>query len=124
MGKTTDERFRPELMRGSLELMVLSVLAETDHYGYSLQKRLREASGAMVDLKAGTLYPLLHRLEGDGLVRTRWEATTGRGRKWYTLTAKGRKRLGHQAREWFDYVACLRQLLEPFCDPPSVATES
>jgi PadR family transcriptional regulator/HAAS domain-containing protein len=62
-------KFERDLLRGSLDLMVLSVLAGGRKYGYLVQKEVREASGGRVDLAAGTLYPLLHRLEDDGLVR-------------------------------------------------------
>jgi PadR family transcriptional regulator PadR len=104
-------KFQRDLVRGSLDLMVLSVLAGGKKYGYLLQKEVRESSGARVDLPAGTLYPLLHRLEDDGLVRSSWDDSTGRERKWYELTAAGRKRLAAQAQEWTDYAACIRQLL-------------
>jgi DNA-binding PadR family transcriptional regulator len=80
-------------------------------YGYSIQKRLADASNQAVRLQAGTLYPLLHRLEADKLIRSRWEKSTGRSRKWYELTAAGNRRLRQQAFEWHTYVACLKQLL-------------
>ena len=105
------DKFQRDLLRGSLDLMVLSVLAGGKRYGYLIQKQVREASSARVDLPAGTLYPLLHRLEDDGLVRSSWDDKTGRQRKWYELTAAGRKRLSAQAQEWADYAACIRQLL-------------
>lgn len=104
-------KFERELLRGSLDLMVLSVLAGGKKYGYLIQKHVRDASGGRVDLKAGTLYPLLHRLEDDGLVRAVWDASTGRDRKWYELTSAGWKRLSSQAQEWADYAACIRDLL-------------
>src|SRR3954452_7284074 len=97
------ERFQRDLVRGSLDLMVLSVLAGGKKYGYLVQKEVREASGARVDLPAGTLYPLLHKLEGEGLIRSSWGDSTGGQRKWYDLTAAGRKRLSVQAQEWADY---------------------
>ena len=100
-----------ELLRGSLDLMVLSALSEGPQYGYSIQKRLADASNHAVQLQAGTLYPLLHRLESDKLIRSRWERSTGRPRKWYDLTAAGNRRLHQQAYEWHSYVACLKQLL-------------
>jgi PadR family transcriptional regulator PadR len=105
------DKFERDLVRGSLDLMVLSVLAGGKKYGYLIQKEVREASGTRIDLPAGTLYPLLHRLEDEGLVRASWDAQTGRERKWYELTAAGRKRLAVQAQEWIDHAACVRQLL-------------
>lgn len=105
------DRFGRDLVRGSLDLVVLSVLAGGKKYGYLIQKEVREASSARVDLAAGTLYPLLHKLEDDGLVKSSWDSGSGRERKWYELTAAGKRRLTAQAQEWADYAACIRQLL-------------
>lgn len=107
------ERFGPDLLRGSLDLMVLSALVPGPTYGYELQQRLRAASDELVQVQAGTLYPMLHRLETDKLIRSRWDDTTGRKRKWYELTAAGRRRLVSQTREWDRYVACIQGLLAP-----------
>ena len=109
--------FNRDLMRGSLELMILSVLAEGAMYGYVIQKRLREASGNMVRVEAGTLYPILHRLEDQGAITSKWEDSGGRDRKWYHLTAKGRQLLQRQAAEWTDYADCIRSLLKPALRP-------
>jgi PadR family transcriptional regulator PadR len=107
------QSFGRDLLRGSLDLMVLSVLADEPQYGYVIQKRICEASGDQVKLQAGTLYPLLHRLESDKLIRSKWDRSSGRGRKWYSLTAAGQRRLSQHVSEWFRYVECLGQLLEP-----------
>ena len=107
------DRFNSELMRGSLDLMVLSVLAEGSKYGYLIGQSLRQASRDMVSLPAGTLYPLLHRLEDDKLVRSKWDESTGRRRKWYELTAAGRRRLHLQARQWHAYAECIQRVLAP-----------
>jgi len=104
--------FGRDLMRGSLDLMILSLLTEGPLYGYLIQKQLREASGNMVRVQAGTLYPILHRLEVAGAIHARWDHTTGRDRKWYELTASGRELLNRQADEWHRYVDCIRRLLE------------
>ncbi len=112
-----EDRFSRDLMRGSLELMVLSVLAEGTQYGYMIQKRIRQASDNQARLQAGTLYPLLHRLESQKVIRSRWDNAGagggGRDRKWYELTAVGRRRLHAQANQWHAYVECVRQLLLP-----------
>ena len=107
------EKFRSELMRGSLDLMVLSILTGGSKYGYSLQQELAEATDGLVDPKAGTLYPLLHRLEGEKLIRSKWDDSTGRRRKWYELTAKGKRRVQQQAAQWVQYADCLRKMLRP-----------
>jgi DNA-binding PadR family transcriptional regulator len=106
-----NDKFERDLLRGSLDLMILSVLAGGKKYGYLLQKQVRDASGGRVDLPAGTLYPLLHRLEEDKLIKSSWDDATGRKRKWYELTAAGQKRLKTQAQAWFDYAQCVRELL-------------
>lgn len=112
------EQFSPELMRGSLVLMVLSALSEEPKYGYRIGQCLRDASRDMVSVPAGTLYPLLHRLEADKLIRSRWDDSTGRRRKWYELTKAGQRRLMQQARQWHEYAECLRRMLAPVLDPP------
>ena len=107
----------PELVRGSLDLMILSALADGSKYGYLIQQRLKVASQEMVDLKAGTIYPILHRLESSKLVRSRWDESTGRRRKWYELTAAGKKQLKRRVTEWHEYVACLQRILGPLTEP-------
>lgn len=106
-----DQKYQRDLLRGSLDLLVLSVLADEPMYGYLIQKRLRQVSAERVRLAAGTLYPLLHRLEADGAVSSRHEKVGQRDRKWYELTSAGRKRLSRQADQWRGYVECMRQLL-------------
>lgn len=103
--------FNRELMRGSLDLMILSVLADGPAYGYLIQKRIHEASADEVRLQVGTLYRLLNRLEQGGLVEGRWDRSEIRNRKWYELTAAGRQRLEEQSSEWDRYVSCIRKLM-------------
>jgi PadR family transcriptional regulator, regulatory protein PadR len=107
------ERFGPDLLRGSLDLMVLSVLGKERAYGYQIQQQLREASGDLVQASAGTLYPVLHRLEAAGLISSSWDESSGRKRKWYELTKPGKARLQVQARQWDEYVAVIQRLLAP-----------
>lgn len=108
------EKFQSEWLRGSLEMMVLSIATDEPVYGYLIQKRINLASGGKVKLPAGTLYPLLHRLEADKLIRSRWDATGGRRRKWYSVTAKGKKRLTQQANQWQQFSECVSQLIGKF----------
>lgn len=105
------EKFPSDLLRGSLDLVVLGVLSGGAKYGYLILKEVRDASRGRVELQAGTLYPLLHRLEDERLIRSSWEDDSGRKRKWYALTAAGQKRLREQKREWANYVGCMEQLL-------------
>jgi len=105
--------FARDLLRGSLDLMVLSELSAGSRYGYQLLAALRRSSGGRIDLKAGTLYPLLHKLERARCVRSWWDESGGRDRKWYALTEKGRRRLEHEARQWLDYAQCVQAMLRP-----------
>jgi PadR family transcriptional regulator PadR len=91
--------------------MVLSDLKRGPRYGYQILSSLREKSAGRVDLKAGTLYPILHKLERDGCVRAWWEDSAGRDRKWYALTDKGVRQAESDARDWLDYAACVRGML-------------
>jgi PadR family transcriptional regulator PadR len=106
-----------DLLRGNLELMILSTLADGAKYGYLIQQRLGDASRGLINVQAGTLYPILHKLEDERLVKCRWEDSTGRERKWYELTAKGEKRLQHRASQWQQLAATLQELLAPVIGP-------
>ena len=117
--------FARDLLRGSLDLVVLSELNAGHRYGYQVLAALRRQSGGRIDLKAGTLYPILHKLEREGCVRSWWDDTGSRERKWYALTEKGQRRLEHGAREWLDYAACIGDILRPILGgeaPPTGAT--
>ena len=119
-----DERFERELLRGSLDLMVLSVLARQPQYGYSIQKELNLASDGRAKLPAGTLYPLLHRLESQKLIRSRWDDSTGRRRKWYEITAKGEKALAIRADAWQRYADCIERLIKGLSPPGTAPSPS
>jgi DNA-binding PadR family transcriptional regulator len=87
---------RLELRRGMLALIVLSALRE-EHYGYSL-RRLLLAQG--LDIEEGTLYPLVRRLEGFGLLHSRWSSEEGRRRRYYRISAEGETVRDALVREW------------------------
>ncbi|MEM8782345.1 MAG: PadR family transcriptional regulator [Planctomycetota bacterium] len=99
------------LLHGSLDVLVLAILADGPQYGYSLQKKVSEAGNHAI--KAGTLYPLLHRMEADGLITPTWEKTTGRPRKWYALTPAGQKALTRQAADWQAALARMQAVVLP-----------
>jgi DNA-binding PadR family transcriptional regulator len=86
------------LARNINELLVLSALRKGRRHGYQIALDVEAASGGVFDLQHGTLYPLLHRLERDGLIAGRWREGDGRRRKEYTLTAAGRRHLGVEGR--------------------------
>jgi PadR family transcriptional regulator, regulatory protein PadR len=97
--------------KGNLDLMVLGVLSDKPKYGYLIQQRLNQVTGGEISIAPGTLYPLLHRLESEKLVKARWDDSTGRRRKWYELTAKGQKRLDAQAMQWRQMAQWISELL-------------
>ncbi|MDD7554350.1 PadR family transcriptional regulator [Schaalia hyovaginalis] len=87
-------RIDKDLVAASATPIVLGVLAQGEEYGYSILRRIKEASGGGLDWNEGMLYPLLHRLERQGLVESRWVSAEGaRRRKYYTLTKLGRREL-------------------------------
>lgn len=90
-----------ELKKGSIQLCLLALLAGETKYGFQLIKELRDLSDGFFDVKEGTLYPALRRLEERGFVRSEWvERAAGVPRKYYTLTARGRGALAEATRVW------------------------
>lgn len=98
---------RLELRRGIVVLAVLSQL-ESPQYGYSLIQRLAEQG---LDIEEGTLYPLLRRLEKQGLLESEWDVGEARPRKYYTISPDGRKMLNTLTSDWFETVDVMRKLL-------------
>jgi PadR family transcriptional regulator, regulatory protein PadR len=101
-----------ELKRGSLELIVLHLLAPGEAYGYEIVSKLTDETDGSLGVTEGTLYPVLYRLERAGFVSVRWE-TQARGvpRKYYRLTEVGRKELATLTREWTTFAAAMARLL-------------
>jgi len=101
---------KKELMKGWLELAVLSVLRSGEDHGYQLLSRLRKAGGPDLCPRPGNLYPILHRLEDRGWVSSRAERTGRRRRRVYRLTSKGRRALREETDRWGRMVGCLQTL--------------
>ena len=101
-----------ELKRGSLELIVLHMLAPGEAYGYEIVSRLTADSNGALAVTDGTLYPVLYRLERGGFVDVRWE-TPARGvpRKYYRLTESGRTELAWLTHEWTSFADAMSKLL-------------
>jgi PadR family transcriptional regulator PadR len=90
-----------ELAAASSRPIVLSILTRGEDYGYSIIQRVREASGGEVQWSEGMLYPVLHRLEREGLIRSNWQqADGGRRRKYYRLTPTGKRSLKVDQEQW------------------------
>lgn len=89
------------LLSGSTPLLVLSLLKDSDKYGYEMAEELAKRSDNTFELKEGTLYPLLHTLEKKGLVKSYTKETPGgRQRRYYQLTEEGRGQLERKTEEW------------------------
>ncbi len=90
-----------DLVAASATPLVLGILAEGDSYGYAIIKRVTELSGGQLHWTDGMLYPVLHRLERQGLIASKWEASdTGRQRKYYRITKDGHAQLAEEQRRW------------------------
>jgi PadR family transcriptional regulator PadR len=95
-----------DLVAASATPLVLAILAEGDSYGYAIMKRVAELSGGHLQWM---LYPVLHRLERQGLVAAKWSASeSGRKRKYYRITREGRAQLAAQREQWLAVDAALR----------------
>ena len=90
-----------DLVAASATPLILAILSEGDSYGYAIIKRVAELSGGELQWTDGMLYPVLHRLERNGLVKAGWgRSESGRRRKYYRLTDKGGEELASQYRQW------------------------
>jgi len=89
-----------EALKGHLDMLLLSILAEGPAHGYAVIEVLRERSGGTFDLPEGTIYPALHRLESQGLLASSWEQQGGRRKRIYRLTPSGQKALEARREEW------------------------
>lgn len=105
-----------ELLKGTLDMLVLKVLALGPSHGYAIAQRLKQISRDFFQIHQGSLYPALHRLEDRGWLQAEWkESETGREAKFYTLTKKGRRQMEQEARDWehlCDAVALVLKALE------------
>ncbi len=99
------------LISGSMTMLLLKLLSEKDMYGYEMIETLRNRSQNVFELKAGTLYPLLHSLEGKGLLSSFEKEVLGKTRKYYTITKEGRKLLTKKEAEWEQYKQAVSHVL-------------
>ncbi len=102
------DRMRMELRRGILVLAVLASL-EKEQYGYSLRKELNQSN---IDVEEGTLYPLITRLEGYGLLSSEWRVTDARKKKFYKTSPNGKKLLKELTKEWHKLTESVNDIME------------
>jgi DNA-binding PadR family transcriptional regulator len=101
-----------ELLKGSTTILVLKLIDKKPMYGYEMIKEMEEKSNGVFALKEGTLYPILHTLEGKGLVEAYWSEGSGnRPRKYYRITKAGRLSLKEKEEEWTIFRSTVDKLL-------------
>jgi PadR family transcriptional regulator, regulatory protein PadR len=104
---------RLELPQGTLDLLILKTLALEPQHGWAISERLRQISSARLQIRQGSLYPALHRLERRGWIKARWGSSENNRRaKYYELTRKGRSQLEEQTDAWRRLTAAIGQVLE------------
>ena len=97
-----------ELLKGTLDILVLRTLSWGRLHGYGISKAIRETSRDVLTVEEGALYPALRRLEAKGFVAGEWGTTeTGREARFYRLTAAGERQLGEEMRSWGEYVGAM-----------------
>jgi PadR family transcriptional regulator PadR len=90
-----------DLLQGTLDVLILKALATEARHGWAIAKRIQAASGDVLQVKQGSLYPALHRLEHQGFIKADWRTNeTGREARFYSLTRAGRAQLEEQLSQW------------------------
>ena len=108
----SSESPKSDLLQGTLDVLVLKVVALGPVHGYAIAQRLQQMSRDVLQVQQGSLYPALHRLEKRGWLRAEWAASeTGREARFYTLTRLGRKQLTEQSESWDRLSAAITGIL-------------
>lgn len=107
---TTD---KSELLQGTLDMLILKIVALGPIHGYGISQRIRQISNEVLQVQQGSLYPALHRLEKRGWLESAWrEADSGRPAKFYKLSPKGRKQLAQEENSWRRLIGAIALILE------------
>jgi PadR family transcriptional regulator PadR len=101
-----------EFLTGAVRVLLLGLFAQREMYAYEILRETGHRSAGAFALKEGTLYPALHQMEREGLLKATWrESDAGRPRKYYSLTAKGRRQAVSKRRQWDGIIAAMRAIL-------------
>ena len=101
-----------ELLKGSIELVLLALLEREPMYGYQIVKQVKLESGGVLQLKEGSLYPALHRLEQAGLIEGSWQVREdGASRRYYQLTSAGKEAAHERRAEWQRFTSAVEGVL-------------
>jgi transcriptional regulator len=103
---------RPDLVQGTLDLLVLKMLRQGPMHGYAIAQKILLTSRNVLEVQQGSLYPALHRLERKGLVTSEWKESSGRMAKVYSLTPAGRRQLTVELEDWKRYTDAISWVLE------------
>lgn len=104
--------FSPELKKGSLELVVLTLLGEQPRHGYDIGRLIEARSQGRLQFRVTTLYPVLYRMEGQGWIKSRWVERGGEQRRnYYRLTPKGERALVEQRENWRAFTATINLVI-------------
>ena len=105
-------KFSKELIKGSTKNLVLAVLKEGELHGYQILKEIKNRSNDALELGEGTIYPVLHALEKEGALESRWEEqANGMKRKYYKITQEGRRKLKEAKKDWADFSTAVNHIL-------------
>ncbi len=102
---------RADSLRGQLDALLLATLRDRPAHGYAVIEALRQRSAGAFDLAEGTVYPVLHRLEAEGLLASAWSTVGGRRRRVYRLTGRGESALGEREAEWRRFSTAVEAVL-------------
>jgi transcriptional regulator len=109
-----------DLPQGTLDLLILRTLSPGPQHGWAISERIRQVSSRVLEVRQGSLYPALHRLERRGWIKAHWGASeNNRKAKYYELTKNGRKQLETEKSEWLKLAAAIAQVLRE--DPGVIA---
>ena len=101
-----------DFVQGTLDVLLLKILTLEPLHGWAISGRLKQVSGGVLQVSEGSLYPALHKLEQEGWITARWQATETRKRaKFYSLTARGRKVLARETAQWDRLSSAVSQVL-------------
>ena len=102
-----------DLVQGTLDLLILKILALQPLHGWAISQRLKQVSGEVLQVSDGSLYPALHKLEQEGWIKAEWKASENNRRaKFYFLTRPGRKHLEREAANWTRLSAAISQVVQ------------
>jgi PadR family transcriptional regulator PadR len=103
---------KSDLPQGTLDLLILTIVAGGPQHGYAIAQRLQRISNDVIQVRQGSLYPALHRLDNRGLLATEWrQSETGRDAKYYRLTKKGRADLERERASWRKFTRAINVVL-------------